>query len=143
MARWASGDQRGGDPPTAARPAGPPAGSVQQRLAAWHVAVAVRGTATKVMPVTCLLQLATAKALAQHSALVFGDGTLDLEQQLVIRVIRDRMLQERHLAAGATELLEQQNLISVAPRQAVGAQYCDEFDGTVTDHVAQGIEAGS
>src|SRR4051812_14541320 len=33
MARWASGDQRGGDPPTAARSAGPPAGSVQQRRA--------------------------------------------------------------------------------------------------------------
>src|SRR3954465_10748888 len=33
MARWASGDQRAGDPPTAARPAAPPAGSVQQRRA--------------------------------------------------------------------------------------------------------------
>src|SRR3954453_23745649 len=28
MARWASGDQRGGDPPTAARPAAPPVGSM-------------------------------------------------------------------------------------------------------------------
>src|SRR3954468_20044072 len=31
MARWASGDQRAGDPPTSARPAAPPAGSMQQR----------------------------------------------------------------------------------------------------------------
>ena len=105
--------------------------------------VAVRGAATEVMPVTCLLQLAAAEALAQHDALVLGDGALDLQQQLVIRVIRDRVLQERHLAARPAELLEQQNLVSVAPRQTIGAQHRDEVDSAVADGVAQGVEAGS
>jgi hypothetical protein len=112
-------------------------------IVARHVAVAVRGAATEVMPVTCLLQLAAAEALAQHGALVLGDGALDLQQQLVIRVIRDRVLQERHLAARPAELLEQQDLIGVAPRQTVGAQHRDEVDSAVADRVAQGVEAGS
>src|SRR3954464_15596009 len=53
------------------------------------------------------------------------------------------MLQERHLTAGTAELLKQQNLVGVAPRQPVGAQYRDMLNGTVADGVAQGVEAGS
>jgi hypothetical protein len=49
-------------------------------IMARHVAIAIRGTATEVMPITRLLQLATTKALAQHGALVLGNGTLDLQQ---------------------------------------------------------------
>jgi hypothetical protein len=49
-------------------------------IVARHVAIAVRGAATEVMPVTRLLQLAAAETLAQHGALVFGDGALDLQQ---------------------------------------------------------------
>jgi hypothetical protein len=52
------------------------------------------------------------------------------------------MLQERHLAAGTAELFEQQDLVGIAPRQAIRAQHRDELDGAVTDHVAQGVEAG-
>src|SRR3982751_1806492 len=53
------------------------------------------------------------------------------------------MLQERHLTAGTAELLEQQNLVGVAPRQTVGAQYRDMRNGAVADGVTQGVEAGS
>ena len=87
-------------------------------VVARHVAVAVGGAAAEVVAVARLLQLAAAEALAQHGALVLGDGALDLQQQLVVGVVRDRMLQEYHLAAGAAELLEQQDLVGVAPRQA-------------------------
>jgi len=41
------------------------------------------------------------------------------------------------------ELLEQQQLVCVAPRQAVGAQHRDVLDDTVEDGVAQVIEARS
>jgi hypothetical protein len=112
-------------------------------IVARHVAIAVRGAATEVMPITRLLQLAAAKPLTQHGALIFGDGALDLQQQLVIWVIGNRMLQECHLAASTAELLKQQDLVSIAPRQTIRAQHHDELDGTVTDHVAQGVEAGS
>jgi hypothetical protein len=49
-------------------------------ISARYIAIAVEGMATKVVPVTCLLQLATTKALAQHGTLIFGDGALDLQQ---------------------------------------------------------------
>jgi hypothetical protein len=95
------------------------------------------------VPVARPLQLAAAEALAQHRALVFGDGALDLQQELVVRVVRDRVVQERHLAAGPAELLQEQDLVGVAPRQAIGAQHRDEPDGAVADGVAQRVEAGS
>ena len=85
-----------------------------------HVAIAVGRLGTEVMAIARLLQLAAAKALAQHGALVLGDGTLDLQQQLVVRVIGDRMLQEGDLTAGTAELLKQQDLVGIAPRQAIG-----------------------
>jgi hypothetical protein len=113
------------------------------RIAARHVAIAVRGAAAEVVPVARPLQLAAAEALAENGALVFGDGALDLQQQLIVRVIRDRVVQERHLAAGPAELLQEQDLVGVAPRQAIGAQHRDEPDGAVADGVAQRVEAGS
>ncbi len=70
-----------------------------------HVAVSVGGTASEVVAIARPLQLATAEALAEDGALVFGDGALDLEQELVVGVVRDRVLQEQHLGAGAAELL--------------------------------------
>jgi len=111
-------------------------------VAAGHVAVAVGGAPTEVVAVAGPLQLAAAEALAEDGALVLGDGALDLQQELVVRVVRDRMVQERHRAAGATELLEQQHLVGVAPGQAVWAQHRDELDGAVAHRVAQGVEAG-
>nr|WP_254453742.1 hypothetical protein [Siccirubricoccus sp. G192] len=114
----------------------------RHRLAARHVPIAVRGTAALVVALSGLLQFAAAEPLTHHGALVFRDGALDLQEQLVVRVIRDRVLQERHLAAGLAELLEQQHLVRVSPREAVGAQHRDVLDGAVAGRVAQGIKAG-
>jgi hypothetical protein len=111
-------------------------------VVARHIAIAVWGTAAEIMAIPRPLQLATAEALAEHGALVLGDGALDLQQQLVVRVVRDRMVQERHLAANATELLEQDDLVGIAAGQPVGAEHRDALDGSVAHRVAQGIEAG-
>jgi hypothetical protein len=83
-----------------------------------------------------LLQLAAAEALAEDGALVFGDGALDLQQELVVRVVRDRVLQEHHLGAGAAELLQEQDLVGVLARQPVGGQHGDDPDGAVAHGVA-------
>ncbi len=109
-------------------------------IIARDVAVAIRGPAALVVSIAGLLQLAAAETLAQDGALVFGDGTLDLQQQLVVRIVRDRVLQECHPAAGAAEFLEQQDLIGIAPRKPVGAQYDDVLDGSVADGVTQSVE---
>ena len=107
-----------------------------------HVAVAVGGTAALVVAIACPLQLAAAEALAEDGALVFSDGTLDLQQKLIVGVVRDRVLQERHLDARAVELLQQQDLIGVSARQPVGGQHGDDPDGAVVHGVAQRVEAG-
>jgi len=75
-------------------------------VTARHVAVAISGAAGDVMAVARLLQLAAAEPLAKHRALILGDGALDLQQELVVGVVGDRVLQEHHLGACATELLE-------------------------------------
>jgi hypothetical protein len=108
-----------------------------------HVTIAVRGTPAEIMPVAGALQLAATEALAEDGALVFGDGALDLQQELVVRVVRDRVLQEHHLAAGATELLQEQDLVGVFARQPVGGQHGDDPDGAVADGVAQRVQAGA
>jgi hypothetical protein len=49
------------------------------------------------------------------------------------------VLQEHHLAAGATELLQEQDLVGVLARQPVGGQHGDDPDGAV----AQRVQAGA
>ena len=116
------------------------------RLLARHVAITVRRTAALVVAVARLLQLATAEALAENGPLVFGDGALDLQldlqQELVIRVVRDRVLQEHDLNACAAELFQEQDLVGVFAREAIGGQHGDDSDGTVAHGVPERVEAG-
>jgi hypothetical protein len=50
-------------------------------------------------------------------------------------------VEEGDLDAGAAELLEQQHLVGVAARQAVGREHRDDLDGGVAHRVAQAVEA--
>ena len=112
-------------------------------VATRHIAVAIGRATAEIVAITRLLQLAASKALAQNGALILGDSALDLQQELVVGIIRDRVVEEHHLAAGPAELLEQQNLIGVLACQAVGAQDRDDADGTVAHRIAQSVEAGT
>jgi hypothetical protein len=110
-------------------------------IAARLVAVAVGCLGTDDLPFPGPLQLATPKPLSQHGALVLGDGALDLQQQLVVRVVGDRVVQEHHRAAGTPKFLEQQHLVCVFAGQAVGGEHSDDLDSPIADSVAQGIQA--
>ena len=110
-------------------------------VASRHVAVAVGRLGAEQVAVAGLLELAAAEALGEHRALVLGDGALDLQQQLVARVLGDGTVEEGDLDAGAAELLEQQHLVGVAARQAVGREHRDDLDGGVAHRVAQAVEA--
>jgi hypothetical protein len=94
------------------------------------------------VPVAGPLQLAASEALAQNGALVLRDGTLDLQQELVVRIVGDRVLQEGDLAAGAAELLQEQDLVGEFAREAVGGQHGNHADGSVAHGIAQRVEAG-
>src|SRR3954469_23977028 len=95
-----------------------------------------------VVAVARLLQLATAEALAENGPLVFGDGALDLQQELVIRVVRDRVLQEHDLNACAADLFQEQDLVGVFAGEAIGGQHGDDSDATVAHGVPECVEAG-
>ena len=107
------------------------------------VTVAVGALAADPLPVPGLLQLAAAEPLGEDGPLVFGDGPLDLEQELVVRVVGDRPLDELDLAGGLAELLQQQDLVGIAPSESVGAVDADDFEFALVGGVAEAVEGGA
>jgi hypothetical protein len=82
-------------------------------VAARQATVAVRGVHADELPGAGLLQLAAAEPLTQQRPLVLGDRPLDLQKELVARVVRDGTAEERDGTAGAAELLQEQDLVGV------------------------------
>ena len=67
------------------------------------------------------MQLPAPATLSDLRTLVLGDHPLELAQQLILRRARPLgLLGEDDLDPAARELLEQQHLVGVAPRQPVG-----------------------
>src|SRR3954467_14453515 len=64
--------------------------------------------------------LAAPAALQDLGPLVLGYHALDLQQQIVLRREADRSIEEDDLNPSPVELVDQQHLIGVAPRQSVG-----------------------
>lgn len=87
-----------------------------------------------------LLELATAEPLAEQGALILGDGALDLEQELVAWVVRDRAVVKGDVAADAPELLKHEHLIGIAAGKAVGGKDADDVDLAVAHGIAPSIE---
>src|SRR3954465_1379427 len=73
------------------------------------------------MSLTGFLELATPESIRQDGPLILGDRSLDLQQQLVVRVVRNRMMKEDNLAASTPELLEKQDLVGMLASQAIRA----------------------
>ena len=94
-------------------------------------------------PARAFLELAAAETLAQQRALLFGNRALDLKQELVAGIVGDGVVEERHLAAGAAELLQDQRLIGIFAREPVRAEHRDNVNLGVADGVAQGVEPGA
>jgi hypothetical protein len=107
------------------------------------VAVAVRGLACGPVAVAGLLEFAASEPLGEHGPLVFGNGTLDLEQKLVVRVVGDRPMDEFDLAAGPAEFLEQEDLVGVAAGEPVGAVDGEDLELALASGVAKAVEGGA
>src|SRR5215208_504798 len=87
------------------------------------------------------VQLPAAGALADLRALVLGDHPLELAQQLVLgRAAALGLLGEADLDAGALELFEQQHLVGVAAREAVGRVTEQHLEAALGGAVAQTLE---
>ncbi|CAO3425122.1 hypothetical protein [Azospirillum doebereinerae] len=104
------------------------------------VAVTVGCPTGKHLPRSGLLQFATTKAFRQHRPFIFGDGALDLEQELIVRVFGDGMVQEHHRASGAAEFLEKQNLVGILAGQPIRAEHGNDANHPIAHHVAQAIK---
>jgi hypothetical protein len=63
--------------------------------------------------------LATPTPLHDLGPLVLRNNALHLEQQVVLRALPQRPVQEDHLDTGAAPLIDQENLIVIAG-QAIG-----------------------
>src|SRR5882762_1935187 len=78
-----------------------------------NVAIAVRGFTTEVVASADFLQPPPAKALLEQRTFVLRHRPLNLEEQLIIGIVREGMLEKDHLTAHAAELLKEEYLISI------------------------------
>jgi hypothetical protein len=108
-----------------------------------NVAISVRCPASKPVALTSLLELSTAKALADHGSLVFSHSPLDLKKQLVLWIIRDRPVEKDDLTANLVKFLEQQYLVGILASETVRAQNRHDINGARLHCVAQRVQAWS
>jgi len=81
-----------------------------------------------------------AHPLGDQAPFVLRDGTANLQQELVVRVITHRSIQELNLTAPALHFIDQQHLMHVLARQTIrgGDQY--QLKGTQCRMIAQMIQ---
>jgi hypothetical protein len=72
--------------------------------------------------------------------LVLRDHALNLDQERILRVVRRRPIEKDDGCTTCGELLEQQHLVRVAPRESVGVMHVDDVDRTLGDPIAQPFE---
>ena len=89
------------------------------------------------------MALAAPAALQHLGPLVLGKHALQLQQQVVLGRGPDRAIEEDHLRAGMSELLEQQNLMRIAAGEAIRGMDVEEIDGRQRDEVAQTLQGGA
>ena len=68
------------------------------------------------------------RPLKNLGPLVFGNDALNLQQELVLRRIADRPVQEHDLGPAAAKLLDQEHLVSMASRQPVRRMHVNALD---------------
>src|SRR5215207_1256860 len=84
--------------------------------------------------------LAAPAALQDLGPLVLGHHALDLQQQIVLRREADWSIEEDDLNPSPVELVNQQHLIGVAPRQPVGGVDVQAIEGAGRNGIAQTLE---
>ena len=105
-----------------------------------HITVSIGRSSLHDMSLTGFLELATPEPIRQDGPLILGDRSLDLQQQLVVRVVRNRMMKEDNLAASTPELLEKQDLVGILASQAIRAVDRQNVDGGIPDCIAQLVQ---
>lgn len=82
-------------------------------------------------------------ALSDQVAFILRHGTPDLEQELVMRVITHRAIQKLDLAAALGEFVDQQHLMDIVARQAIGSGNQHALEGRKGSTITQAIQTGA
>jgi hypothetical protein len=83
------------------------------------------------------MQTTPPNPLQYLAALVLGDDALNLQQQIVLRRVADRAVEEYDPRPAAVKLLDQQDLMGVLACQPVWRQHIDALDIAGGHRVAQ------
>src|SRR6266536_277152 len=83
----------------------------------------------------------TTHPLGDQGALVLGHRPADLQQQLVVRILAHRSVQELHPAAVPSQLIDQQHLVDVVAGQPVRRDHQDHVQVGQRGVVAQPVQA--
>jgi hypothetical protein len=83
---------------------------------------------------------AASGALLDEGPLVLGEDALDLEQHLLLGRLAEGVVEEDDLAAGALELLADDDLVGVLPGQAVRRVDQDLVEGTFGGKISQAVQ---
>src|SRR5215216_1255287 len=108
-----------------------------------YVAIAVRRFATTVETLTRLLKLPTSEPFAKHGPLVLCDGCLNLQQELVVWIIRDGVMEKDNLAMLATKLLQKDYLVSILARQPIRAEHYNQIESAFGSPIPQAVQTGA
>jgi hypothetical protein len=94
-----------------------------------------------------LAQASSPHAFGNKRALILGDRTTDLQQEVVMGILAHGAIQERDLTAVALQLLEQQHLVDIGARQAIWGRHQYQIQYQIQrprcDRIAQPIQTGS
>lgn len=105
--------------------------------------VAVRGTGPREHLAGLELALpASPHALGDQGPLILGDRPSDLEQELVVRVLGHRPVEELDAAAVLLQLLEQEHLMDIVSRQPIRIGDEDLVERGHGRAIAEPVEAG-
>jgi hypothetical protein len=85
----------------------------------------------------------TSHAIGDERAFVFSDGAANLRNEVLVRVVRCRAIDEHHVDSIPLEFFEKNHLVHVVARKTVGSADQHRIEGGPCRLVTQGIETRS
>jgi len=114
---------------------------VSPGLAGGDIAIPVRRAPERIdRTVSRRMQFASPAALQNLRPFILRHDPLHLHQKLLLRLVPDRMVQERHLHPLPVQLLQQQDLIGALPRQPVRGIHVQPVDQAQRRQVPQTLQ---
>jgi hypothetical protein len=86
---------------------------------------------------------ASPHALGDQRSLILGDRPADLEQELVVRVLGHRPVEEHDATAMLLQLLEEEHLMDIIPRQPIRISDEDLVERGHGRPIAEPVQAGA